>query len=109
MKRIFLGIAVLLLLGIAGVQAQSTPVADQRQENQKERIKEGVKSGELTRTETARLAKNHRELRRIERRAKADGEVTARERARLQRKENQNSRAIRRQKHDAQARPRADN
>jgi hypothetical protein len=109
MKKVMLSIALFLLLGIAGVQAQSTPVVDQRQENQKERIKGGVKSGELTRAETKKLAKDQRELRRMERRAKADGDVTAKERARLQHKENKNSRAIKRQKNDAQARPRAKN
>lgn len=107
MKKIIFVVAVILIIGTISVQAQSTPAVDQRQENQKERIKEGVKSGELTRAETARLAKNHRELRRMERRAKADGNVTAKERAKLHRKENQNSRAIKRQKHDEQSRPKA--
>lgn len=91
------------------IAQDNTPVVDQRQDNQKERIKGGVKSGELTRKETRRLAKDQRELKRIERRAKSDGDVTKKERARLQQKENKNSRAIRRQKHDAQDRPRANN
>jgi hypothetical protein len=108
MKR-FIGImSFLVVITVFSAKAQSTtPVVDQRQDNQKDRIEGGVKSGELTRRETRKLAKDQRELKRMERRAKADGEVTNKERARLQQKENQNSRAIRRQKHDAQDRPRA--
>jgi len=64
-----------------------------------------VSSGEVTRVEAAKLRSEQRQIRRTERRAKADGKVTRRERANLQRKQNQASRDIRRQKHDAQERP----
>jgi hypothetical protein len=79
-------------------------VLDERQENQRDRIAQGVRSGELTRPETRRLVRGQEHLRRMERRAEADGDVTARERARLHREANQQSRRIRRQKHDAQHR-----
>jgi hypothetical protein len=82
-----------------------TPRFDARQQHQRERIENGVQSGELTRRETRRLAAGQVHLNRVERRVEADGVVTARERARLQHEANQQSRRIHRQKHDAQNRP----
>lgn len=96
------------LLGIffaVAAHAQSTPMADQREQSQRARINEGVASGEVTRAEAAKLRSEQRRIRRTERRAKADGRVTRRERANIQRKQNQSSRDIRRQKHDEQERP----
>jgi hypothetical protein len=81
-----------------------TPGYDARQQNQRERIVNGVQNGELTKRETRRLAAGQVHLNRVERRAEADGVVTARERARLQHEANQQSRRIHRQKHDAQDR-----
>lgn len=91
--------AVLSAPGFAG-----TPTYDARQAQQRERIADGVESGELTARETRRLAAGQVHLNRVERRAKADGVVTARERARLHHEANQQSRRIHRQKHDAQDR-----
>ena len=81
-----------------------TPNINRREANQKHRIQQGVRGGELTRRETARLLAEQARIRAMERRARADGEVTARERARLQRGLNQSSRHIYRQKHDGQNR-----
>lgn len=94
-----------VLLGAALPVFAGTPVLDQREQNQKARIVQGVKSGELTRTETRRLVAGERRLNRNERQAKADGEVTLRERARLQREADRMSGRIYRQKHDGQQRP----
>lgn len=102
-KQVTLSI-LLMMFGFLAVQAQATPKVDQRQKNQKLRIVDGVRDGELTRAETANLAKDQRELRRMERRAKRDGKVTARERARLQRKANKNSRKIARKKNNENSR-----
>jgi hypothetical protein len=78
------------------------PRYDARQTHQRERIGNGVSSGELNARETRRLAAGQVHLNRVERRAKSDGVVTARERAHMQHEENQQSRRIYRQKHDAQ-------
>jgi hypothetical protein len=101
MKKTFLVAALILVTApvLAG-----TPRYDARQHNQRERIVNGVQSGELTMRETRRLAAGQVHLNRVERRAKADGVVTARERAHLQHEANQQSRRIHRQKHDAQDR-----
>ena len=96
-------LAALALCVTAPVLA-GTPRYDARQHHQRERIVNGVQSGELTMRETRRLAAGQVHLNRVERRAKADGVVTARERAHLQHEANQQSRRIHRQKHDAQDR-----
>jgi hypothetical protein len=96
-------LAALALVMTAPVFA-GTPGYDGRQQNQRERIADGVQSGELTARETRRLAAGQVHLNRVERRAKADGVVTQRERARLQHEANQQSRRIHRQKHDRQDR-----
>jgi hypothetical protein len=98
------GIGLALSLAIAGTASAGTPRYDARQHNQRERISNGVRSGELTRRETRHLAAGQVHLNRVEHRAKADGVVTARERAHMQHEENQQSRRIYRQKHDAQDR-----
>jgi len=87
----------------------STPVLDERQHNQKHRIGQGIKSGELTVRESTRLIKGQRQLNNMERKAKSDGVVTRKERARLQHKANKESAKIARNKHDRQKRPKARN
>ena len=77
----------------------------QRQANQQERIKEGVKSGELTKHETAKLEAGQAKVSRKEARAGADGHVGAAEQANIQHAENKQSRKIYKQKHDAQKKP----
>ena len=88
------------------VSAQTaTPGVTERQVNQQERIKEGVKSGELNKRETRRLEMREAKIQHDKKVAKSDGVVTSGERAKLQREENRTSRAIYRQKHDAQVNP----
>jgi len=83
------------------------PNIDKREQIQKHLIVQGVKSGELTARETARLVKGQKQLRRMEHRAKADGIVTKRERAKLQHKANKESVKIKHNKHDKQKSPKA--
>jgi hypothetical protein len=76
-----------------------------RQGRQTARIRQGVRSGELTRRETQRLAAEQASIRTQEAfYRRSGGEFTARERARIQRELQQSSRHIYRQKHDAQDR-----
>jgi hypothetical protein len=96
-----LGLAAMIL---AGTVSAGTPRYDARQQNQRERIVNGVQNGELTMRETRRLAGGQVHLNRVENRAKSDGVVTMRERAHLQHEANQQSRRIHRQKHDGQDR-----
>jgi hypothetical protein len=97
--------AAVTLMSSQSFANDNTPVLDKRQQNQKARIVQGVKSGELTAKETARLVKGQKQLQRMEKHAKADGVVTPKERARLQHKANKESKKIFRNKHDNQKRP----
>lgn len=76
-----------------------------RQGRQTARIRQGVRSGELTRRETQRLAAEQASIRSQEAfYRRSGGQFTARERARIQRELQQSSRHIYRQKHDRQDR-----
>jgi hypothetical protein len=78
---------------------------NERQQNQRERIRQGVQSGELTPVEAARLRRQEAQIRLNEARARqSGGEFTPQERVRIQRQLNRESRRIYRQKHDAQDR-----
>jgi hypothetical protein len=78
---------------------------NERQQNQRDRIRQGVQSGELTGVEAARLRRQDAQIRLNEARARqSGGEFTPRERARIQRQLDRSSRTIYRQKHDAQDR-----
>ena len=104
MKQIRFILALVMFIGTLSVMAQNTetPVVDQRQRNQRARIREGAASGELTHREAAKARGDQRRIRRTERRAKSDGQVTTDERTRIQRKQNRASRSLRRNKHDDQ-------
>ena len=91
-------------LASAGFAQTKTPEVTKRQVNQQERIEQGVKSGELTRPEAAKLEAREAKIQHDKKEAKADGVVTPAEKAKLNREENRSSRAIYRQKHDAQVR-----
>lgn len=103
-KKVLVSIITCIFSGqlIAG-----TPLIDERQQNQKQRIKQGIKSGELTKKESKRLINGQTQLQKMEYRAKADGVVTKKERARLHNKANKESAKIAKNKHDKQKRPKA--
>jgi hypothetical protein len=79
---------------------QETPRADKRQKNQKQRIKQGAKSGEITKREAKSIKRSSTQAKRYEKRAKSDGKVTWKERARLENKQDKTSRKIYRTKHN---------
>jgi hypothetical protein len=80
----------------------ATPGIDRRQANQEKRIDQGVRSGELTQREAARLERGQDRVQKIEDKAKADGSVTAQERKRIHKAQDSQSRKIYREKHDRQ-------
>jgi len=81
------------------------PGINERQGNQQMRIDNGIKSGELTRREAARLERKEAKIGRMEKRMKADGDFTPEERARLQKRLDATSNQIHQEKQDAQNRP----
>lgn len=94
--------AMLAALALPVLAQTAVPRADQRQANQQQRIDQGIKSGQLTPNEAARLEKGQERVQNLEDKVTADGKVTAKERARLQQAENIQSRNIAREKHDRQ-------
>jgi len=75
---------------------------DKKQVQQKHKIAQGVKSGELTRKEAWRLGKQQKKIYLEEHRFKADGDFTRRERAKVHADLVKASRSIYQQKHDNQ-------
>ena len=90
---------------IPGAMAAVRRPINAREHHEQVRIRQGVKSGELTRRETLRLEKEQARIRVNERFArKSGGEFNAAERARIQKELNRASRDIYKQKHDKQDR-----
>ena len=77
-----------------------TPRVDRRQAWQHTRIHQGVRHGQLTRAERARLLAGQARIRRMERLAKADGIITRAERAQLARAQARQHRLIMRLRHN---------
>lgn len=76
------------------------PAPRERQQGQQQRIREGIRSGELTRGEVRSLEQEQREIRQEIRQAHTDGMVTRGERREIQQEQNQASRHITRAKHN---------
>ena len=81
------------------------PGVNARQENQQDRIAQGIHSGELTPREVRILEAKEARFNRLERRLKSDGTLSPADRARLQRRLDVMSRDIYRLKHNAQETP----
>ena len=101
-KEIILTTALFLLIGATSFAQTATPVVKERQENQQERIEQGVSSGELTPGEAIRLENQQERIQESKIEAKSDGVVTPKERRQLKRQQKRASKNIYRQKHDGQ-------
>jgi hypothetical protein len=97
-------VAALFVLGASAVSMAGPRGINRSQYLEQRRIKQGIRSGELTRREAVRLEAGLARIRIQERFARADGHLSYRERARLNRALSRESRAIYRQKHDGQDR-----
>ena len=87
----------------APAQEKKEPVTEQRKEDQQDRIAQGVKSGQLTAGETARLEKKEAAINKetAAERAANGGKLTPAEKAQVTRQQNRLSRQIYRDKHNA--------
>lgn len=81
MKTIVLAAVIASLT--AGTAFAGTPFINQRQNNQVNRIINGVNAGQLTGRETTKLVKGQIRVQNLKTQAKSDGVVTFRERARI--------------------------
>jgi len=96
MKTILCMVGLVFTFSLATSAQTRTPLVNKREKNQKQRIVNGAKSGDLTFRETAKLLNQQADIRKEERIAKSDGHVTLGERFRLHHELNQASRNIRR-------------
>ena len=100
--KLFFLFAILAGLGMSGLQAQSI---HKRSKHECARIKQGVRSGELTHAETKRLAKQQRNIHQGIRSAKMDdGKIGPHERRQINRDQARASRQIYRARHNGQER-----
>jgi parvulin-like peptidyl-prolyl isomerase len=81
-------------------QPVKAPRVTHRQINQQTRIKQGVKSGKLTKQETRRLKMEQAKIQHDKKAAKSDGTVTPEERQKIRREQKKASRDIYRKKHN---------
>ena len=86
---------VIMIIAASNLNAQVTP-----NPSDKLKIGQGVKSGELTKAETVKLAKQQKEIRKDVKSAKADGEVTTAERKDIKKDKRKADRTIYRKKHN---------
>ena len=84
--------------------ATRSPGVNRRERHQRRRIKQGVKSGELTKDEAKKLRNEQKSIHREEREMKSDGSLTAEERAKLRQDQNAASKDIYEEKHDDEKR-----
>ena len=105
MKRV---IIVNMLMGALLTGTATMAFADERikdrKQNQQKRIAQGVKSGELTPHETARIENNESKINKeVRQDRKANGgNLTNKEKAQVNRQQNRVSKEIYNQKHDGQ-------
>lgn len=99
-------VSIAVAMGIlAGQTAAADPIArnhgiNKRQENQNDRVRQGVKSGELTVEEARAIAGERSDIKKIEREYRADGVLTDAERKDLDQRLDEASRDILVQKHE---------
>ncbi len=94
--KILFALAFLFCLNVSNANAQIR----HRAQNQHQRIKQGVKSGELTKREANDLREDHKDLHQDVKLAKSDGKITAGERKIIKKEERKDSREIYRKKHN---------
>jgi hypothetical protein len=97
MKATVLAAAILLGALFSTADAQTVR---QKGKNERHRIAQGVKSGELTKTEAKNLANGQKEIHQDVKEAKADGVVTKEEKKEIKQDQRQQSRKIYRKKHN---------
>src|SRR5215475_4656624 len=91
-----------LIAASGAANAQSMYDINQRQDYQQDRIERGVRDGQITRSEQARLEQGERAIDRAQSRAMADGHVSPQERANIDRMVDRENRQIYQQSHDRQ-------
>ncbi|WP_027484768.1 hypothetical protein [Rhodanobacter sp. OR87] len=99
----WLAASIVVGIGLGGAMAAAAQTAagsTQRDVNQQQRIEQGLKSGQLSTAEAARLEQGQAHVDRMQQHALGDGSLSAGEQARLTAAQNRQSRAIHAERHD---------
>jgi len=102
-NTLFIFASLLLIVSVTLAQTK-TPQINKTRKNQVERIKDGVKSGELTKPETKVLAKEQKHIQKEKAAAKADGKVTKAEKKHIAKDQAKASKDIAKLKHNKKVR-----
>ena len=94
--KFFLIASILFLMGISSTNAQHR----RHSQNQKHRVKQGIRSGKLTKKETKNLIEERKEIHQNLKLAKSGGKITPIERKIIRKEQRQQSHAIYRKKHN---------
>jgi len=103
MKR--LAIVVVASVLVLSTALAPAGVVHRRQKRQHARIQQGVRSGEVTPEEAAKLKAEQQKVQEDREKAAADGKVTGKERRTIRHEQNRASRDILRKKHNRQYNP----
>ncbi len=98
-KLLMGGLVFGLIVGFAAPAVWAGEVKN-REENQQDRVAQGVNSGQLTAGETAKLEKGEAKIEHDRQKALADGTLTHKEKRKLNHEENRESKKIFRAKHN---------
>ncbi|MBC7929441.1 MAG: hypothetical protein H7Z38_02640 [Rubrivivax sp.] len=107
MKRfLLLSVAVLLLAGSTEAFAQGRNRDGRNNDRQdRQRVRRGVRSGQITRDEARDIRERERRIRAERRGYRSDGTITREERREIRRDEREQDRYIRSQRRDGDRRP----
>ena len=95
MKKFLLLSVIALLLGGTATEASA-----QRRNNDRQRIRSGIRSGQITREEARQIRERQRQIRAERRAARSDGVITREERREIRRDRREQDRYIRSQRRD---------
>lgn len=106
MRKVYVMLVGTLALILATASLADESRVDERQENQHQRIEQGVESGELNKKEARRFTRQQKRIGKADEKALTDGELSGKESRKLERAQDRTSRHVYRQKHDRQERRR---
>lgn len=107
-KFLLLGVVALLLAGSAETFAQDYRGGRINNRQDRQRIRRGIRSGQITRDEARQIRERERALRQERRTYRSDGTLTRDERREIRRDEREQDRYIRSQRRDDDRNPRYD-
>lgn len=103
-KIVAAALALISMSTVASAYDGRQSQIDRRESYQERRIQQGVRSGEITRSEARQLEAEQARIRQMERNAARDGHISRSEAAQIRATQNAASRHIYQESHDSQRR-----